>query len=91
MKLKKVFFTGLLVWAPVIITIWIVKLVVMTLDGFISYLPSSWQPSNILGSKIAGIGFFFSIAIVFITGLIASNYVGRRLVELGDLLFARFL
>ncbi|WP_092342876.1 DUF502 domain-containing protein [Candidatus Ichthyocystis hellenicum] len=84
MQLKKIFFTGLLIWTPVIVTVWIIKIVVMTLDGFISYLPAAWQPTHIFGAKFVGIGFMFSVVVLFLTGVLGSNYVGRRLVDWGE-------
>jgi uncharacterized membrane protein len=79
---KKYFITGLLIWIPLVITIWVLKLVVDVLDQSLLLLPVSWQTENWLGVHIPGLGAILTIVIVFLTGLFATNFFGAQLVEL---------
>ena len=80
--MKKYFITGLLIWIPLVITIWVLKLVVDVLDHSLLLLPVSWQTENWLGMHIPGLGAILTIVIVFLTGLFATNFFGAQLVEL---------
>ena len=80
--MKKYFITGLLIWIPLVITIWVLKLVVDVLDQSLLLLPVSWQTENWLGVHIPGLGAILTIVIVFLTGLLATNFFGAQLVEL---------
>jgi len=71
---------GLIVWTPILITIWVIGFIVELLDGSIALLPSSYQPSHFLGSNIPGVGVIFSLAVLLVTGIIATNFLGQRLV-----------
>jgi uncharacterized membrane protein len=72
--MKKYFFTGLLVWVPLGITIWVLKLTINTMDQSLLLLPESW--------RISGMGVLLTIAIVLITGLLARNVLGQRLLDM---------
>ena len=80
--MKKYFITGLLIWIPLVITIWVLKLVVDVLDQSLLLLPVSWQTEKWLGVHIPGLGAILTIVIVFLTGLLATNFFGAQLVEL---------
>jgi len=79
---KKYFITGVLIWIPLVITIWVLKLVVDVLDQSLLLLPVSWQTENWLGVHIPGLGAILTIVIVFLTGLFATNFFGAQLIEL---------
>ena len=80
--MKKYFITGLLIWIPLVITIWVLKLVVDVLDQSLLLLPAAWQTENWLGVHIPGLGAILTIVIVFVTGVFATNFFGAQLVEL---------
>jgi len=79
---KKYFITGLLIWIPLVITIWVLKLVVDVLDQSLLLLPGAWQTENWLGVHIPGLGAILTVVIVFVTGVFATNFFGAQLVEL---------
>jgi uncharacterized membrane protein len=79
---KKYFITGLLIWIPLVITIWVLKLVVDVLDQSLLLLPTAFQTENWLGVHIPGLGAILTIVIVFLTGVFATNFFGAQLVEL---------
>jgi uncharacterized membrane protein len=80
--MKKYLVAGLLVWMPLIITIWVLKLAVDTLDQTLLILPEWLRTENWLGMHVPGMGVLLSLAIVLITGMVAANFVGQRLVNL---------
>lgn len=85
--MKKYLITGLLIWIPLVITIWVLLLVVDTLDQTLLLLPAEWRPEQWLGVKVRGMGVLLTVLIVFVTGVLAANFIGQRLVRLwNDLL-----
>ena len=80
--MKKYFITGLLIWIPLAITIWVLKLVVDVLDQSLHLLPAALHTENWLGVHIPGLGAILTVLIVFLTGVFATNFFGAQLVEL---------
>ncbi len=79
--MKKYLLTGLLVWVPLGITIWVLKLTIGIMDQSLLLLPPSW--------RISGMGVILTVAIVVGTGLLARNVLGQRLLGLWDALLNR--
>jgi uncharacterized membrane protein len=77
---RKYLITGLLIWVPLVITVWVLSLLVDTLDLTLLLLPTSWQPRSWLGFHIPGLGVLLTLAVVFATGVFAANIIGQRLV-----------
>jgi len=86
---KKYFITGLLIWIPLIITLWVLKWIFDVLDQSLLLVPSELRTENWLGVHIPGLGVILTIAVVFGTGFLATNYVGARLLRLGNDLLHR--
>ena len=80
--MKKYLITGLLIWIPLVITIWVLKVIVDMLDQSLLLLPEHWRPDFVLGIHIPGLGAILTLVIVFATGLFATNFFGAQLVEL---------
>ena len=53
--MKKYLLTGLLVWVPLGITIWVLDLTISTLDQSLLLLPVNWYPDKLLGIHIPGL------------------------------------
>jgi len=79
---KKYLITGLLIWIPLVITIWVLKLVVDVLDQSLLLLPEDLRTERWIGVHIPGLGAILTVAIVFGTGVFATNFFGAQLVEL---------
>jgi uncharacterized membrane protein len=79
---KKYLITGLLIWIPLVITIWVLKLVVDVLDQSLLLLPTALHTEKWLGVHIPGLGAILTVVIVFLTGVFATNFFGAQLVEL---------
>jgi len=87
--LRKYIIAGLLVWLPFAATVAIIKLVVDLLDGTILLLPPEWQPATVLGFSIPGFGVILAVSILLITGMLAANLFGRRLVTFWEAILNR--
>jgi uncharacterized membrane protein len=79
--MKKYLITGLLIWIPLVITIWVLKLIVDALDQTLLLLPKEFQTENWLGLHVPGMGVVMTLVIVFLTGLLTTNLIGARLVH----------
>ncbi len=87
--MKKYFITGLLVWAPLGITLWVLDLLVSTMDQSLLLLPERFQTENLFGIHIPGMGVLLSLLILFATGLVAANFIGQRLLLFWESLLGR--
>ncbi len=77
--MKKYLITGLLVWVPLGITIWVLNLTIGTMDQTLLLLPQQWQPDNLLPIHIPGLGIILTLGVVLLTGLLIRNVFGQRL------------
>lgn len=80
--MKKYLLTGLLIWIPLVITIWVLKLVVDALDQTLLLLPPEWRTESFLGVHVPGQGVLLTVLIVLVTGVLSANFIGARLVSL---------
>lgn len=87
--MKKYLLTGLLVWVPFGITVWVLKLTITTMDQTLLLLPDMLQPDKLLGIHIPGLGVILTVAIVVGTGLLMRNVLGQRLLSYWDGLLHR--
>ncbi len=87
--MRKYFIAGLLVWLPVGATILVIKLLVDTMDQTLLLLPPEWRPAEFIGFNVPGLGIALSVLVVFATGVIFANFLGRRLVSFWEALLAR--
>lgn len=83
---KKYFITGLLIWVPLVITLWVIGVVVDTLEGFV---PEFLSSQALFGVTIPGFRFVLVIIVVLLTGLFAANLIGRTLLEGWERLLGR--
>ncbi|HEY8068038.1 MAG TPA: DUF502 domain-containing protein [Burkholderiales bacterium] len=87
--MKKYLIAGLLIWIPLVITIWVLKLIVDSLDQTLLLLPSELRTESAFGVHIPGLGVVITLVIVFLTGVFATNLLGARLLQWGDDLVQR--
>jgi len=86
---KRYFITGLLIWVPLVITMWVMNLLVSTMDQSLQLLPRALQTEQWLGMHIPGLGVVLTLLVVFLTGLLAANFIGQRLVLFWERVLAR--
>jgi uncharacterized membrane protein len=87
--LRKWLLAGLLVIVPVAITMAVLRWIIETLDQTLLILPEAWQPDRLIGVHIPGFGVLLTLAILLIVGAVTSNFVGKKLVNIGDRVVAR--
>ena len=87
--MKKYVIAGLLIWIPVVITIWVLKLIVDTMDQTLLLVPVQWRTESLFGFHIPGLGVLIALVIVFLTGVFATNILGARLLNFGNDLMHR--
>lgn len=87
--MKKYFITGLLIWVPLAATIWVLNLLIGTLDQSLLLLPLAYRPDTLLGMHIPGLGAIVTLLIILLTGVLAANYFGRQLLALWESVLAR--
>jgi uncharacterized membrane protein len=87
--MKKYFITGLLVLVPLFITVWVISGLVGMMDQSLFLLPETWRPKAQLGLEIPGMGAILTLLIIFVTGVIATNFFGKRLILVWEALLAR--
>lgn len=84
-KLRAYFFTGLVVTAPIAITVWATYWFVTLFDAWVKpFLPQAYNPDNYLPVKIPGFGLIFALIAITVIGFLAANLVGRTFIGLWD-------
>lgn len=87
--LRRYLMAGLLVWLPLGITILVIKMLVDLMDGILLWLPAQYQPEQLLGFNIPGLGVIVVVVVVLGTGVVVANLFGRKLVAIWESLLAR--
>ena len=83
---KKNIFTGLIVLIPLVLTIWVIYSLAHFLDQVVLFLPYQYQPNQLVGFNIPGVGVILTIASIFLVGLIANNFFGKRFISLYEII-----
>ncbi|HQT42887.1 MAG TPA: DUF502 domain-containing protein [Halothiobacillus sp.] len=87
--LRKWLVAGVLVWAPLAITFWVINAVVGFMDQTILLLPRAYRPETLLGFNIPGLGAVMAVIIVLVTGALVANFLGRKLISMGESVLSR--
>jgi uncharacterized membrane protein len=87
--MRKYLIAGLLVWMPLGITFLVIRAIVGFLDKTLLLLPADYQPENLLGFNIPGLGVALAVFLVIATGMIVANLLGKRLVAAWESLLDR--
>ncbi len=89
-QVKKTFLTGLFILIPILVTVYIIYLIVSFADTAILPIIKNITAS-ITGREfyIPGAGLVLFIVITYLTGVLASNFLGRRVLSFGESLLKR--
>jgi uncharacterized membrane protein len=87
--LRRYLVAGVLVWLPILATIWVVNFMLNLMDRTLLLLPPSYRPEALLGFSIPGAGLVLALVLLLVTGLLVTNLIGRRLVVWGEELLNR--
>ena len=79
-SIRKYLVTGILVWAPLAVTWFLLKIGVGLMDKTLAIIPARYQPDEILGVHVPGLGVILTIIVLLVTGILAANFVGRAFV-----------
>ncbi len=86
---RRYFLTGLLIWVPLGITVWVLKLLIGTMDQSLLLLPYALRPESWLGMSLPGLGTILTIGVILLTGMLTTNIVGQRLIRFWEGVLAR--
>jgi len=83
-NLKRYLVTGLLVWVPVAVTFFSLRLLVNFVDQTLLLIPKPFRPETILGFSIPGLGTILTLAVLLLTGMLLSNLLGRSILSASE-------
>ena len=86
---KRYFITVLLIWVPLGITVWVLNLLIGTMDQSLLLLPEGLRPENQIGMSLPGLGVILTLGVIFLTGVLTANIVGQRLIRFWEGLLSR--
>jgi uncharacterized membrane protein len=87
--MRKYFLTGLLILVPLAITLWVLHAIISTMDQSLLLLPPQWRPAELFGFQVLGFGAVLTVLIIFLTGLLAQNFIGNYVVRIWEGLLNR--
>jgi uncharacterized membrane protein len=88
-SVRRYLVAGVLVWLPVLAVVWVIRFLVQLMDQTLLLLPQAYRPEALLGFPLPGLGALLAFLIVFVTGLLVTNLIGRQLVGYWEELLQR--
>ncbi len=79
--MKRYFITGLLIWVPLGITLWVLDLLIGTMDQSLTVLPAQWQPEAWIGMRVPGLGVILTLLVIVLTGMFGANFFGQKIID----------
>jgi uncharacterized membrane protein len=89
MRLRRNLVAGLLVWLPVGVTILVFKVLLDLMDRVLFLVPLAYRPETWLGFRLPGLGALLAIVVLFVTGVLVANLLGKQLVVWYEALLGR--
>jgi uncharacterized membrane protein len=84
-RLRTYFFTGLVILAPVAITVWATIWFIGIFDSWVKpVIPDVYNPDKYLPFKVPGTGLVFSLLVITMVGFLGANLVGRTIIGWWD-------
>ena len=87
--MRRYFIGGLLIWVPIWVTLLVLKFMVDLLDKVVDLIPHAYQPAQLIGFDIPGLGVVLVVLLLFFTGMLAANFIGRWFVAFSEGIFVR--
>jgi uncharacterized membrane protein len=88
-NLRRYLVAGVLVWLPILATVWVLSFILHLMDLTLRVLPPAYRPEALVGFPLPGLGAVFALIVLLLTGLLVTNLIGRRLVVYGEELLNR--
>jgi uncharacterized membrane protein len=84
-RLRGYFFAGVLVTAPMAITVYIAWLLISLVDERVfSVIPPQYNPETYLPFSVPGIGLVLMVLFLTVVGAITAGYIGKLLLRLSE-------
>ena len=83
------FFAGLLVFLPVVITLWFLGWVIGLLDGVLDVLPAGLHPNTYLPFAIPGLGALVTVTLILFLGILTRGVATRRFLAAWENIFVK--
>ena len=88
--LRNNFLAGVVVIAPIGLTVWLIWTVVGWIDGWVlPFVPAQLMPEQYIGINLRGVGVVFFLVFTVIVGWIAKRLVGKSFIRFGETLVSR--
>ena len=88
-SLRRYLVAGILIWLPILATLWVVTFFIHIMDETLLLLPLRYRPEALVGFALPGLGAVFAFLVVLATGLLVTNLIGRQLVAFSEELLNR--
>ena len=89
-RLRNNFLTGLIICAPVAITIWLTLTFIHWADSWVKpYLPTSYNPESDLKFAVPGFGLLIAVILITMVGFLGKNLIGKSIVDFGESILHR--
>jgi uncharacterized membrane protein len=86
---QRYFLAGLLVFLPVVITLWFLGWVIALMDGLLDVLPDRLHPNSYLPFAIPGLGALITVALILFLGFLTKGVATRRFLAAWDKIFVK--
>ena len=84
-RIKNYFLTGVIVAAPVTITVYMSYHLVLWINEVTSKLiPQQWKIGNFVPYAVPGLGLILLLAVLLVIGMLTTGYVGKFFVNLWE-------
>jgi len=84
-SLKTSFLTGLVVIAPITLTLWLIWTVIGWIDGWVlPFVPAGYRPQNLVGLDVPGFGVVIFLVFAVVVGWMAKGLLGRTFIGWGE-------
>jgi uncharacterized membrane protein len=89
-RIRNNFLTGLIICAPLAITIWLTWSFIQWADSWVNpYIPARYNPEQFLPFAIPGFGLLVAVMFITMVGFLAKNLIGRSIVRFGESILHR--
>lgn len=87
--MRKYLIAGILVWVPLAAIVFIVRFAMDILTKIMNILPVQYQPETLFGFDIPGFSLLIIISILILTGMLASNWLGKLIIRYSETILAK--
>lgn len=89
-RIRNAFLTGLIICAPLAITIYLTWSFIQWADSWVKpYIPAAYNPENYLKLAIPGLGLVIAVTVITLIGMLGRNLIGRSIVNYSESILHR--